>query len=98
MSHRHSHSHSHRRNHRDAHRHHCPSCHRPRVGLTADEVFETLTRRLSPGRIALRVGPLRRLAARIGTCDCSFRLFTPPPVAEYLVFALRDSDTAREAA
>ncbi len=77
MSHRHRHSHS--------DRHHCPACNRPRHGLTADEVFDTLTRRLAPALIALRVRPLRRLAQRIGTCDCHIRFFSPPPIAASLV-------------
>jgi len=81
MSHRHSPSH--RRS--PSHCHHCPACNRPRHGLTADEVFDILTRRLSPAIVALRVRPLRRLAQRIGTCDCNIRIFTPPPVAATLV-------------
>ncbi len=80
------------------HHHHCPACHRPRHGLTADQVFDTMTRKLAPGRVALRVGPLRRMARRIGTCDCTIRLFTPPPVAESLVADLIEEQQLREAA
>jgi hypothetical protein len=78
------------------HIHHCPACHRPRHGLTADEVFDTLTRRLSSARIAMRVLPLRRLARRIGTCDCHIRLSVPPPLSASLVAELveeRRADT-----
>ncbi len=71
--------------HRHHNRHHCPVCNRPRHGLTAEQVFEALTRRLSPALIALRVRPLRRLAQRIGTCDCDIRFFSPPPMAATLV-------------
>jgi hypothetical protein len=91
MSHRHSHSqrlsHSQslRHNQRHGHSHLCPACNRPRHGLTADEVFDTMTRRLNPALIALRVRALRRLAQRIGTCDCELRFFAPPPVAASLV-------------
>ncbi len=93
MSHRHSHRPSRRPSNRPSDRpshrpcthHHCPACNRPRHGLTADEVFDILTRRLSPAIVALRVRPLRRLAQRIGTCDCNIRIFAPPPVAATLV-------------
>jgi len=80
------------------HSHHCPACHRPLHGLTADEIFEILTRRLNPARVALRARHLRRLAQRIGTCDCTFRLFAPPPVAETLVAELIGERLVREAA
>ncbi len=85
MSHRHSHRPSRRPSRSPSHCHHCPACNRPRHGLTADEVFDILTRRLSPAIVALRVRPLRRLAQRIGTCDCNIRFFEPPPVAATLV-------------
>jgi len=74
--------------HRHRHHHHCPVCHRPLHGLTADAVFDILTRRLSSGRIALRALPLRRLAKRIGTCDCHIRFFNKPRVARSLVAEL----------
>lgn len=79
------------------HSHYCPACHRPRHGLTADEVFDTLTRRLSQAIIALRVQPLRRLAQRIGTCDCRIRLFSVPPIAASLVADLVTEHLVREA-
>ncbi len=83
-----------------SHRHHhrCPACHRPIHGLTADEVFNILTRKLAPAKVALRAKPLRRLAQRIGTCDCTIRLFAPPPVAASLVADLVRSQQHREAA
>jgi hypothetical protein len=80
------------------HHHHCPACHRPRHGLTADEVFEVMTRRLSQAKIAMRVRHLRRLAQRIGCCDCNIRIFAPPPLAESLVVALVGERLVREAA
>ena len=81
-----------------SHHHHCPACQRPRHGLTADQVFDTLTRRINSAKFALRARPRRRLAQRIGTCDCNFRVFTPPPIAESLVAALVGEQRLREAA
>ena len=51
--------------------HRCSDCYRPRVGLTADEVFDFLTRQLAPAAIAFRARNLRRLAEGIGACACA---------------------------
>ncbi len=62
-------------------RHICSHCRRPNDGLTSDQVFAVLTRDTSPAALVFRGPLLRKLAHRIGACECtSHAVVEPPPI------------------